>query len=279
MCEAEKLEVGHFFGVNRRVLREAGFVLSETHYAPGLRVPPHEHELAYFCFLVDGGYWETYGRRGVDYRPSSVAFHPAAEGHYGDISRAGGQCFHVEIEKTSAEKAKSYGRLPTDTEDHHGGELVWLASRLYREFSYSAVGSPLIVEGLVLEMLGAVLCERSSGRPRKDSPPSFVRAAVDRLHDEFAKPLTVQEIAADLDVTPVRLSRLFRKCLGESLGDYLRKLRVEHALTRLRASDVNLAELAIECGFSDQSHFNRVFKRLTGSSPGEFRRRVSAGLS
>lgn len=51
----------------------------------------------------------------------------------------------------------------------------------------------------------------------------------------------------------------------------MQQLRVDHAVKRLADREVTLASLALECGFSDQSHFNRVFRKLTGMTPGEFR--------
>jgi AraC family transcriptional regulator len=70
----------------------------------------------------------------------------------------------------------------------------------------------------------------------------------------------------------VTLARGFRKAYGCSVGAYLRWLRIVHAARRLAESDEPLAEIALEAGFADQSHFSNVFRRETGLSPSVFRR-------
>jgi AraC family transcriptional regulator len=92
------------------------------------------------------------------------------------------------------------------------------------------------------------------------------------VHDEVSRALTVQSVAADVGVTAVRLSRAFRRAFGESLGSYQRRLRIRRACEQLRASSLPLAGIALDAGFTDQSHFTRVFKRHLGTTPGVFRR-------
>jgi AraC family transcriptional regulator len=59
--------------------------------------------------------------------------------------------------------------------------------------------------------------------------------------------------------------------LGVSVGDYVRRLRLEWAANELATSELPLADVAIGAGFVDQSHFTRAFKRHTGVTPGRFR--------
>jgi len=82
---------------------------------------------------------------------------------------------------------------------------------------------------------------------------------------------SLAEVAAELDVAPVRLARAFRRAFGESPGDYVRRERIRIACERLATSDVGLAALAAELGFVDQSHFTRVFRRELGVTPGSWR--------
>jgi AraC family transcriptional regulator len=149
--------------------------------------------------------------------------------------------------------------------------MVWLASRLYREFRTGAIASPLVIEGIILEMMGLLVREPGSGARQA---PKWLAAVVARLHEEFSQPLTINEMAADLGVSPVRLSRTFRRFYGEPIGDYLRRIRVQFACQKLADPEVDLAQVGIEAGFADQSHFTRMFKRVTGLTPGDFRKIV-----
>jgi AraC family transcriptional regulator len=60
---------------------------------------------------------------------------------------------------------------------------------------------------------------------------------------------------------------------GKSFRQILTELRVEAAAQRLRQGNRSLTEIAFDCGFSDQSHFSRVFSKMMGASPGDYRKR------
>ena len=264
----QRMHEGQFFGTVQRAHASAGFRLSETAYQPRQSVPSHAHDMAYFCVLVAGAYDETYGRQTVSYQPMSVAYHPPSEEHRGEISQVGGRVFFVEIDHRWLDRLRGDGIAPSRTVDLRGGELSWAAERLYREFQRHESRSDLIIEGLALEMLGAL------GRSVDLDPnrgPAWLAQVIDVLHAEFDQPLTVDAVARRIGVHPVHLSRVFRRYHRESLGEYLRRLRVQHAANRLAKSDIKLSEIAMESGFADQSQFSRVFKRATGFTPREFR--------
>jgi AraC family transcriptional regulator len=75
-------------------------------------------------------------------------------------------------------------------------------------------------------------------------------------------------------VHPVYLASEFRKHFGCTIGEYVRKLRVEFACRRISESDSPLSDIAIAAGFSHQSHFSRTFKAVTGMTPAGYRTAV-----
>jgi YesN/AraC family two-component response regulator len=88
--------------------------------------------------------------------------------------------------------------------------------------------------------------------------------------------LSLKEVSQSLNVHPTYLSREFSKYFDDlSFGDYIRKLRIEKAIQLLDGSSHSLAEIAYLTGFSDQSHFNRIFKKYTGKNPSVFRKKTS----
>lgn len=85
--------------------------------------------------------------------------------------------------------------------------------------------------------------------------------------------LSLKELSESLNVHPSYLSREFSKYFDDlSFGDYIRKLRIEKAIVLLDDQKHTLAEIAYLTGFSDQSHFNRIFKKYTGKNPSEYRK-------
>lgn len=264
------LKRGEFYG---RVLRKhegGGFVLSELRHETGRALPEHSHELAYFCLLLGGGYTEQLStRRRILYTPFTLAFHPPGTSHRDEIGRGGGRFFSVEIGDGWMARLREYASdVPRVTVASEGGELVWLATRLYREYSAMDACSPLAIEGLVLEMLARTVRGQVAGERRA---PRWLSKAMEMLRADFRRNLTVGEVAAEVGVHPFHLSKVFRRFHRQSIGDYVHGLRIQSACAQLSDPSLDLTAIALANGFADQSHFTRVFKQLTGTTPGALR--------
>jgi AraC-like DNA-binding protein len=86
--------------------------------------------------------------------------------------------------------------------------------------------------------------------------------------------LSLTGISNELNVNPAYVSREFSKYFDNlSFGEYIRKLRIEKAIVYMETSDYSLSEIAYLTGFSDQSHFTRIFKVETGSTPANFKKK------
>lgn len=277
-CAPIFLEPGRFYGENRSERRTGELILSEAQYAPAQRVPPHVHQRAYFAYLVGGGYWEQLGPRGSTFQPRSLVFHPPREVRSGDISDRGAHLFHVELPDPWLDRMREHGALPDAAIEHHRGPLVRFARAIYGEFHAPDAASSLVIEGVTLEMLGALVRARTASGPggkratRGTPIPAWLTRARDLLHAHALAAPSLAAIASAVDVSPVRLARAFRRAFGESPGDYVRRERIRVACERLAAGDVALGALARELGFFDQSHFTRVFREQLGVAPGTWQR-------
>ena len=78
-------------------------------------------------------------------------------------------------------------------------------------------------------------------------------------------------LAAAVGVHPSHLMRAFRQHHGCTVGEYVRRLRLEYACHLLSTTATSLTQTALDAGFAGQSHFNRAFKAFTGMTPSEFR--------
>jgi AraC-like DNA-binding protein len=116
----------------------------------------------------------------------------------------------------------------------------------------------------------ALLEGRSVSNPVRRFPQWLERVR-NILEQRFAEPYKLSEIAAEAGVHPVHLAREFRKYYGTSVGEYLRKVRIEYACRELMGSNAAVTNIAFAAGFADQSHFSRTFKRLCGTTPGRYR--------
>jgi AraC family transcriptional regulator len=246
----------------------AGLTLTETSYAAELKLPKHAHEEAYFCFVLQGEYSENYGRRSRSCTPSTLIFHPSNETH-SDQFYVAARCFNIQMNAGWQERARQYSLLLNQPVDFRSGLLLQLAMRLYSEFYSGNACSPLVVEGIALEMIGEA-CRPSAGKSAS-LPPRWLLTVRDLLHEQFSGSLTLAELADSAGVHPVHLAREFRRFYRCTIGEYSRRLRIDFACRKITTSDMPLSEIALASGFFDQSHFTRTFKACTGKTPQEYR--------
>jgi len=103
--------------------------------------------------------------------------------------------------------------------------------------------------------------------------PRAVSDALAFIHANYAREVTLADMAQAVHLSPFHLTRVFKQCLGVSPHQYLIQVRVNSARWLLSAGsgERSLSEVATAVGFADQSHFTRHFKRATGTTPGQFR--------
>jgi AraC-like DNA-binding protein len=101
-----------------------------------------------------------------------------------------------------------------------------------------------------------------------------VNLALDYIHRHMHEPLTMDQMADCLKVSPATCNRLFRKSLGKPFKAFLLEVRISHACKLLLETDANIISIAHDCGFFNLSNFNRQFKAHKGKTPREFRARA-----
>jgi len=101
---------------------------------------------------------------------------------------------------------------------------------------------------------------------RHNSTDHRIVAALEFLHTEFIRPITVDDLAAIAQLSYRRFTYRFKQYTGSTVHQYLADLRIGYAKERLRASG-NILHSAMQAGFSDLGHFYRMFKRHTGMTP------------
>jgi AraC family transcriptional regulator len=248
----------------------AGFVLTETIYPPDLTLPEHSHEQACLCLVLRGGYAEVYGKTVLMCRPLTVLFRPPEEAHTDYIHGEGGHCFLIEPEPSWLMRVSEHSVKLDRPMSLQGGLVAWLAIRLYRDFHHTDEVSPLAVEGLALAIAAEMPRRQVMGSARE--PPRWLEQAKEVLQMGFAAPPTLSGIAESVGIHPVYLASAFHKHYGCTIGEYVRRLRVEFACRELSTSDTPIVAIALAAGFSSQAHFSRTFKRLTDMTPAEYRR-------
>ena len=269
--DVKKLGAGEHYGAVFHKRRTDTAVFSESVYQSSMALPEHSHDLGFFTLIVNGYYSEILGSKTVVYSPQTVLWRQAELTHRDRIEAASSRFFFVEIQSSVADRLRELERIPDHLAERNGS-LTWLASRLRSEIVTGDAASSLIAEGITLEMMGQLARKRVVV---EKCAPKWLTRVIERLDNEFAENITNESLAADAGVHPVHLAAIFRKFKHETIGEYVQKRRVEHASALLQDLEMPLTEIAYECGFADQSHLTRIFKRWVGMTPGAFRNSLS----
>ena len=268
----KRSERGFFYGDTTEMIRLDGVTLTDTIYAQG-RVDWHFHEDDYFTFLLTGGMQEGNRKEVYECLAGDLLFHNWQDAHYNIGSGRFTRGFHVELSEAWYEKLA----IPADgTEGSIRLSDPLVKTLMYAVFKEAklagAKGQPGI-DSALSQIFGMVSRMREACHVA--GKPAWVGRIRDMLHDGTEE-WTLVRLATEIDVHPVHLSREFPKHFHTGLGDYLRRIKVQRAMTLLGESQRTLTEIGFECGFADQSHFIRSFKNYHGVTPLEYRRLMRA---
>jgi AraC family transcriptional regulator len=260
-----RLETGQFYGEVRQRVSVAGAVLTRLRHPCARRLPLHTHGAPYYSLLLRGGYRERWNGGEIECQPMTLVFHPPETRHIDEVAAVGGSFFILELDPIWIDRLRGVPSVSMPRVSVLPSDASWLALQLYR-----SEPSELAVESVLLDLLGRTM----QARPEQDQGnPPWLDRLLERLQAEFENPPSMDLLARDAGVHPVHLARVFRRRLGMTVARYVHHLRVEAAVRSMAsAAPSTLSELALQTGFSDQSHFTRVFKRVTGSSPGALAR-------
>jgi AraC-like DNA-binding protein len=114
-------------------------------------------------------------------------------------------------------------------------------------------------------------------KTRAAAPPSSARhllRARDLIDARYAEPLDVAAIARSAHASQAHFSRSFKKLFGETPHQYLLTRRIERAKHLLRSTDLSVTDVSLEVGFASLGSFSATFKRIVGTTPRDFRRRL-----
>ena len=265
----KQLNAGQFYGETLRRRRVGDLTLAEVEYQPHTHVPRHTHEHGYFCFVRCGHYIEEYSRHKQLCVQTMLGFHPPGESHaetFGDQSVAS---LNVDLGAEWLAKVRELGGAFDHPLALRTGAAAELGTQLFREFSSDDEDSDRAIESVTLEILASYI--RPYQHATHARKPAWLCRAMELLDAFDARSVSLHALAAVAGVHPIHFAAVFRRFNGCSVGQYVRRRRIEHGRQLLANSDISLAEIALELGFADQSHFTRAYKRFTGRTPSEER--------
>lgn len=150
-------------------------------------------------------------------------------------------------------------------------DIALAARRVWVELDDGDTAASLAIMGHVIVLLSTF------ARPEREAHhvrgPAWLPRVVDYLRAHYRDPLTLSDVARIAGVEPAHLCRVFQRHTGCTVAEHIRTLRVAWAARRLAEVDLPIASIALEAGFSDQSHLTKTFRAHMGVTPAVYRGR------
>jgi len=252
----------------------AGIECRRALYSAASSTGRHYHDDANVAFVLSGSLAQSMGSEATILTPHSLMYVPAGEIHATSFGPRGARCFFVGIDSMwiarRFDSAKVDGTEPRITAGR--SYLQAFALKMYEEFRDPDSLSEMIVEGALLELFGRWFRE---SRENCHSAPGWLRAVRIFLHDSFRESISLVDVSRAVEVHPSQIAREFHRAYSVTVGEYIRKLRIDFVAEKLRHRGRNmedLTDLALQAGFSSHAHMSSTFKRMTGMTPSQYKK-------
>ena len=156
--------------------------------------------------------------------------------------------------------------------------IVHYAEAFFAELTAEFPRGPLYADTLTIGFTLHLLSAFGAGRPKFPVPRGKLtarqlREVVDFIHANLGDDVPLTVLAQKARVSPFHFARQFRATLGVAPHQYVVRQRVQRAVGFVRAGKLPLAQIALECGFHDQAHFTKAFRKLIGTTPARYSHR------
>jgi AraC family transcriptional regulator len=165
------------------------------------------------------------------------------------------------------------------------GPIQRICEAICAEGDSSEFGREVLLRSLVTELGIHLLrrfltssCTSEDVDTARHIPRWQVRRALEYLRETYTQEFSLDRVSAAAQLSKYHLERVFKKATGLRLHNYVVMLRVERAKEILARTSRPIADIALELGFADQSHFSNVFKQATGLSPRSYRLAVNSNF-
>ena len=246
-----------------------GSYFSETLHKPKTDLHRHSHRLGTFNFVLSGRYCEDLAATSGVSEKNEFVYKPPHEPHENRFGSNSATCLLVEFTEPRFYDLVEHLPWLNRTTQASSANVKIAGIKLLRELRSNRSSKALAVESRLLDLLLAVedsTC-KTNGRP-----PIWLQQIEEYLRDNWQSSFSFEHIASEFDVHATHVAREFKRYYHKTVGDFIRHIRLERGAQLLAATDTPISQISLDCGFSDQSHFCRWFKRTYSVTPLQYRK-------
>jgi AraC family transcriptional regulator len=262
----EILQKGEYTGDIIRRLSIDDAIITNTYYSDKKNNPDwHSHENFHISFVFQGGKASTKKQTSYTHKGGSIFSYRSGEEHRWITSDGIAKSINIEIGHNFI---KSHRLNETSFKEalYKNVDSKTVILKLQNEMLIDNKNNSTAVHSLLLELITKTTDISQIGTPK------WVVVLNELLYDHWNEHMTLNQMGKIVGVHPITVSKYFRKYFKCTLGEYQRKIKIEMSIQLIKNSTMSLTEIAFYCGFTDQSHFIRNFKSMTGLLPKQFQK-------
>jgi AraC family transcriptional regulator len=242
-----------------------GILLSVTKYdTNNFNNTIHYHHNTHLSFTLDGGCVEQ-KRNSYEIMPGHLTYYSAGEVHQVVKVAKPTRRVNLEIEPAFFERFGITDEIAREAVTANP-KVKLLMAKVSKELIINDGLSDITIQMLLLDLL-----DRSRVY-LQEKAPGWVQVVRDYLYSHSDQQTTLDNLSLISGLHPVTISKIFPKYFSCTVGEYKRNLKLVRALEVIKTREFSLAQTAYECGFFDQSHFIRAFKKMTGFLPTDYQK-------
>ncbi len=260
---ARTLEIGQYSGTKIKEAVQTGFTCSvTTYYSETFDHTRHYHPNTHLSFVLKGGCEEQKKNR-YHRNPLSTTFYYPGEEH--QINHMANKSIHVNIEFDDNFFSGTISENSIASACDSNLSLPFLMIKIYKELQGESNFSSIGIESAVLSIF-----DTQQRVLDLKNIPIWLTIVKDYIWEHWNTNFSLDDLALICGVHKITISKYFPKYIGCTISDYQKQIRLSKAIEMMKTNKLCLTEIALFCGFSDQSHFIRFFKQNVGFLPKRF---------
>lgn len=265
-----ELKRGEFFGTHYQKLNFEEFTITDTEYTHN-KVDWHFHENPYFTYLLQGKLYEANKKEAYYLKSGSLLFHNWQDSHHNIKPKDYTRGFHIEFNSDWFLKHNISSLDFEGSLNLKNPIIKSLMNNVFLETKLNDTQSQLSIELLMVDIFNKIKTQEADKYNKK---PEWVKKLQEILLETETN-YSLDLLSKELNIHAVHLSREFHRYFGTTLGQYVRYLKLNKAITLIASNKFSMTEICYKCDFYDQSHFISNFKKMYNISPSLFHKKLN----
>ncbi len=249
-----------YYGIKQKNIGTENFNVSITQHTNEELIPNHSHDMPYLCLLLLGNYTEkSFKKRIVN--SGTILYRSANYEHSNEFNANKSVCLNLEFSNSELFATTNNFKFPSIEFEK---QISINISRLLVEINKGTDND--IINVICFEtVLDYFECNDVKGKLK------WINDVKNYIHDNPTKNISLDNLTKEFQLHPNYIIRKFKERTGYKLSEYLEKMRLENTIQEMINSNQKIGNIALDNGYFDQSHFNRVFKKHLTISPTKFK--------